>query len=83
MMYKQYWFQAMICCSKHYQGWLLLPLTSFIAVIQPIIKFCNAFYDFIVNPVSPKYLFSAFIDYDDHFLLQYLHNSTVNFKIVR
>ena len=38
--------------------------------------------NFILTLVTTKYLFLAFIDGSNHFFLQYLHNSTVDFKLV-
>ena len=40
-------------------------------------------WNFIETPVTPKYLFLAFRDDGDNFLLQHLHNTSVDFKIVR
>ena len=57
-------------------------LTPFIAVIELVIPFSNAFLQLYCHSCRP-YLFLAFRYDGDHFLLQYLHNSTMDFKIVR
>ena len=55
---------------------------TFFAIIELVIQFSNAFMQLFCHPVIPKYLFLTF-RYDDHFLLQCLNNSTMDFKIIR
>ena len=50
-----------------------LPLTPFIAVAQLVIQLCNAFLKFYCYPIILKYIFLAFGDDADHFLLIYHH----------
>ena len=77
-----YWFQAMIIptalntntrdfyCHSHI---LLMPFSSW---------FNSHLWNFIMTPDTSEYLFVAFRDDADHFLLQYIHNSTVDLKTV-
>ena len=43
----------------------------------------NIFMKLNFTPVTPKYIYLAFRDDGNHFPLQYPHNSTVDFKLVR
>ena len=58
------------------------PHTFFFVIIELVIQLSNAFMQPFCHPVIPKYLFLTF-RYDDHFLLQCLNNSTMDFKIIR
>ena len=49
----------------------ILPLTPFIAVVQLVIQFCNAFMKLYCYTITLKYIFLAFGD--DHFILRYRH----------
>ena len=57
--------------------------TPLFAVIELVTQFSNAFMQLFVTPVIPRYLFLAFRYDGDHFLLQCLNNSTMDFKIIR
>ena len=70
------------CYPNHWYGWFYYPSHLFFAIIELVIQFSNAFMQLFVTPVIPKYLFLTF-RYDDHFLLQCLSNSTMDFKIIR
>ena len=56
---------------------------TFFAVIELVMQFSNAFVQLFVTPVIPKYLFLAFRYDGDHFRVQYLNNSMMDFKIIR
>ena len=49
------------------------PLKPFIAVVQLVIQFCNAFTKLYCYPITPKYIFLALGDDSDHFILRYRH----------
>ena len=70
------------CYPNYKYGWFYYPSHLFFVIIELVIQFSNAFMQPFCHPVIPKYIFLTF-RYDDHFLLQCLNNSTMDFKIIR
>ena len=69
------------CYPNHLYGWST-PHTFF-AVIELVFNLAMLLCNFFVTPVIPKYLFLAFRYDVDHYLLQCLNNSMMDFKIIR